>query len=744
MMLAIENWEKEGSLELAMLLDISPCVEFDTGFSSGSEPWRPGGPLALAAASARACGRATLRVIFSSDARLTWGSRTVTAFAGGLLVAGEPPRPLRYEVVARDVFCNITGADTHLPYKVLSCASIEPDPDRVTADMLKDACDPVLGFVEPQASDYATSEQNIGVAEQMSSGCTLAWRDHTGYSELWFVGDAAGCETHEFLLSEYSRRPYVASVMAVLGFVGQSAPSPETGIAMAHAILAGMLPHVAALKQVLGVPTIPTAPAKAPKETAADQARHSKPAKIYKVVNTFGRVDIPGNGKFAGSMEHTTCAEYAKPVTIIGELVRLAETSIKHATPAARYIAADKTAAKSSACDEQAEACKRATDFDAMNVENTKTCNPKGSAERSAAALPEQIVTDISKPVDPGDSVKQPSTIEFAEPGKITASPNVESNFRLSCEPVIRAIDNTAVEPSHASPDRTIAGALVKPIADAVGNPLHEIAIAELTAKPIAQLIGETVENSIIKATEYPANRPGERPIPKTVELQVAKSIVKLCAKSIAEPTEPNMGSVEKAVVNAVVDSIVSSVVEPAQEHFASSIVNPSTGVTEEPLAQPSAQVSARLCTQQAVNGNSKKATRAAGQRSGSRVKNEPRRLSVKASKQSLSPTSSEACVPSSRFASLEDLPRLAPVSELATAPASAHASAPMLHVVGVTAVPKRAPVLPPAPRSVPTNAAAPAMKRPGKRAKPLPPVAVRQAQRRKGIIRDVMSIDSD
>jgi hypothetical protein len=189
MMLFVENLEKGGELELAMLLDESPSPRYGDAATARLEPWAPGGALASGALSARAIGRAVLYLVFQSDARSAWGARTVNAVAGGLLCAdARPHAPLRYEVVARYLFRNIVGTDSALPYRVLLDAALSPDPEQHAGILAPSRVHALLGYPVPPCDapaagprDTPRAEANsLGDTPSLGTGARLTWVDNTG------------------------------------------------------------------------------------------------------------------------------------------------------------------------------------------------------------------------------------------------------------------------------------------------------------------------------------------------------------------------------------------------------------------------------------------------------------------------------------------------------------------------------------------------------------------------------------
>lgn len=243
MIVVAENIDRGGKMELAMLLDDSPAPPAPSG-----EPWKPGGNLAKASSSAISAGRAELYIVFQSDPPRTWGDKVVIAFAGGLLYTADSLVPLRYEVVARNVFQNCAGKDTTLPYRILVRAELSPDPE-ISARNGKASRDDLLGMDEPQ-TEQKIFNSSLGEPDMLGSGVTVTWMDQTGYQEVWFVGDAAGLLEYKFDLTEYSRRTYVQCILNILGFVGKKEFSASRERSMLQALLRGALPQLTALQQL--------------------------------------------------------------------------------------------------------------------------------------------------------------------------------------------------------------------------------------------------------------------------------------------------------------------------------------------------------------------------------------------------------------------------------------------------------------------------------------------------------------
>lgn len=168
-----------------MLLDESPSPTYGS-MKARLEPWAEEGSLVACLSSARSRGRASLYLVYISDPRPTWGSRVVTAVAGGCLYTDERPGArLRYEVVARTLFRNIVGKDTTLPFRVLVDACLAPDPDRVGGALLKSGRKhESLGYPVPQiarsASGEQTSASDYGNNSSYGTGVRIKWVDQTG------------------------------------------------------------------------------------------------------------------------------------------------------------------------------------------------------------------------------------------------------------------------------------------------------------------------------------------------------------------------------------------------------------------------------------------------------------------------------------------------------------------------------------------------------------------------------------
>lgn len=292
MILIVENWEK-GAMELAMLLDECPSPAHDSANSS-LEPWAEGGCLARGLDSAEASGRADLYLVFRSDARASWGSRRITAVAGGVLCCDAVPgRGLKFEVVHRPFFGNIVGEDTALPYRVVEEAFLAPDPDRAGGMLLKlNRKHPSLGYTVAQRGLLRGEDDGhgLGVDDEYGTGVRIKWVDQTGcvrrlhfscdlvldddgtrlltferlrsffspwaslfisYSEDWFVADEKGGAEFEFLALEFARRQYVQVILASLGFVRGESLAPRSREAITAALLRGIAPHLQALTSLL-------------------------------------------------------------------------------------------------------------------------------------------------------------------------------------------------------------------------------------------------------------------------------------------------------------------------------------------------------------------------------------------------------------------------------------------------------------------------------------------------------------
>lgn len=170
-------------MELAMLLDESPSPMLDS-VNSTLEPWAEGGSLAMCLDSAERTGKADLYIIFRSDARATWGSRRITAVAGGVLHCNAVPgRGLKFEVLNRPLFGNIIGQDSAHPYRVVEEAFLAPDPDRAGGKLLKKhQVHPSLGYRVTQR-DLMRAEDHghgVGVDIDYGTGVRIKWVDQTG------------------------------------------------------------------------------------------------------------------------------------------------------------------------------------------------------------------------------------------------------------------------------------------------------------------------------------------------------------------------------------------------------------------------------------------------------------------------------------------------------------------------------------------------------------------------------------
>jgi hypothetical protein len=185
---------------------------------------------------------------------VTWGSKHVTVFAGGLLYAGVPQKRLRYEAVARQIFRTTLGRDASNEYRVLVSAEMTPDPEQMTH--LGNDCDPFLGFPEPPNLTKVNVPKSVGLSLALGPGCKLTWIDQTGYSEIWFVADSQGFEEHRFLFTEYARRQYVQPILAVLGFVNSRQVNTtqdnarKNTLVQSHTLLGGMIPFLTALQEL--------------------------------------------------------------------------------------------------------------------------------------------------------------------------------------------------------------------------------------------------------------------------------------------------------------------------------------------------------------------------------------------------------------------------------------------------------------------------------------------------------------
>lgn len=265
MMLFVENTEKGGSLELAMLLDESPSPEYGNRAYSNLEPWTQGGSLATATAEARTCGRATLYLVFQSDDCRSWGSRTVLAVAGGLLFNPlQPKTPLRYEFVNRELFGNICGSQSTQSYRVLSNVSLGCDLDSKAGKISKVDPHRCLGFRDLQTGSFKAgvrpsenteskcSPFELGDTPELRTGTYVSWVDQSGYSEHWFVADVTGFFEFRFEMQEFARRRFVRVVLSFLGFVS-SPLALSTEIAnrnAAGALLNGLLPQCLAIQNL--------------------------------------------------------------------------------------------------------------------------------------------------------------------------------------------------------------------------------------------------------------------------------------------------------------------------------------------------------------------------------------------------------------------------------------------------------------------------------------------------------------
>lgn len=183
MILIVENWDKEGEKEQAILLDECPSPLHES-MNSSLEPWAEGGSLASCLDTAEAKGRADLFLVFFSDTRSSWGVRKVTALAGGVLQCDAIPGGLvKFEVVARHLFGNIVGVDSDLPYRVLEEAFLAPDPDKVGGLLAPNAKHPSLGFAVAQRDigQIVANDEHLGVDPSYGTGVRIKYFDQTGY-----------------------------------------------------------------------------------------------------------------------------------------------------------------------------------------------------------------------------------------------------------------------------------------------------------------------------------------------------------------------------------------------------------------------------------------------------------------------------------------------------------------------------------------------------------------------------------
>lgn len=226
MLLAVENPDT-GFLEVAMLLDEPPSCQYMSG-SIGGQPWRRDGPLARAALTAEAYGYAWLTIVYHKDDVRTWGKRRVKVEAGGRLYATTRTklgvdtselRLLQFETVAPSLFRPLHGHPTSLPYKVINDAQMTLDPDLETD--YGDAHE-LLGFREQGAGNASDTPSETGKFVRADLGCRIVWTDERQYGETWFLQDEGGFSAYRFELTEYQRRPFVADILARLGFVKPS------------------------------------------------------------------------------------------------------------------------------------------------------------------------------------------------------------------------------------------------------------------------------------------------------------------------------------------------------------------------------------------------------------------------------------------------------------------------------------------------------------------------------------------
>lgn len=223
----LQQWDSE-DLELAMLLDESPMHDYISVKSYG-EPWRPDGPLTEAATTIDLYGYAWLIVVYISDEPHTWGTRKIKLTVGGRIARkniingfwnGELI-PMKFEVVARDIFRNIIGENSDQPFKLLRSAQILPEPSNETRSKYeKQESDDWLGTPEIQHStSNGVGGKLASFVPQIGLGCVLTWMNEQGYTEKWFVQDPICFEEHRFCLTEYQRRPFIHILLARLGFV---------------------------------------------------------------------------------------------------------------------------------------------------------------------------------------------------------------------------------------------------------------------------------------------------------------------------------------------------------------------------------------------------------------------------------------------------------------------------------------------------------------------------------------------
>lgn len=171
-------------MELAILLDECPSPRHDS-INSTLEPWAEGGSLTMCLDSAETKGKADLYLVFRSDARTSWGSRRITAVAGGVLHCDAVPgRGLKFEVVHRSFFGNIVGENTAHPYRVVEEAFLAPDPDRSGGILLQlNQKHPSLGYRVAQRNLTKVEDDGngVGVDADYGTGVRIKWVDQTGY-----------------------------------------------------------------------------------------------------------------------------------------------------------------------------------------------------------------------------------------------------------------------------------------------------------------------------------------------------------------------------------------------------------------------------------------------------------------------------------------------------------------------------------------------------------------------------------
>lgn len=215
--------------------------------------------------SAHLNGSATLSVIYRSDPVSSWGSRTVLLRAGGVIlrkVCTESGawtghyKPLRFQVVARDIFCNIGGDDFRInqmedgnrayDFRNASgndaCApALTPDDYFVISDcdgfraehaVQREAADSrddskpfheTLGFPVPPCVPLGFSRQGKPRAKtqfvEQRLACVFQRKDQRDLYDKWSVGGPDRLPEFLFLLTEYSRRPQLTPILVALGFV---------------------------------------------------------------------------------------------------------------------------------------------------------------------------------------------------------------------------------------------------------------------------------------------------------------------------------------------------------------------------------------------------------------------------------------------------------------------------------------------------------------------------------------------